>query len=92
MKIGTMFEDTIDRKIYDEIAQIEEKNVTQYECLIDPNETWLEKWLLHEATEVYNYLSCVKYETNKLIKKICELFVYYELFHLHFVMYLFQKF
>ena len=36
--------------------------MTQYESIIDPTETWLEKWLLHEANEVYNYFSCVEYE------------------------------
>ena len=31
-------------------------HVTQYESIIEPEETRLEKWLLHEAAEVYNYL------------------------------------
>ena len=49
------------RQLYAEIASIEEQHVTQYESIIDPDETWLEKWLLHEASEVYNYWSCVEY-------------------------------
>jgi hypothetical protein len=40
-----------------------------YESIIDPDETWLEKWLLHEATEVYAYWSCLQQETNAFIKK-----------------------
>ena len=68
MTIGPMFADPVARQLYAEIASIEEQHVTQYESIIDPNETWLEKWLLHEATEVYNYWSCVEYETNPRIK------------------------
>ena len=59
MHVGPMFADPIARQLYAEIASIEEQHVTQYESLTDPHETWLEKWLLHEATEVCNYWSCV---------------------------------
>ena len=59
MNVGPMFADPVARQLYAEIASIEEQHVTQYESLIDPDETWLEKWLLHEATEVYNYWSCL---------------------------------
>ena len=62
MTIGPMFADPLARQLYAEIASIEEQHVTQYESIIDPRETWLEKWLLHEATEVYNYWSCVEFE------------------------------
>ena len=91
MTIGPMFADPIARQLYAEIASIEEQHVTQYESLMDPNETPLEKWLLHEATEVYNYYSCATYETNPRVKQIWERFVDYELGHLHFVMDLFQE-
>ncbi len=91
MTIGPMFADPIARQLYAEIASIEEQHVTQYESLMDPNETPLEKWLLHEATEVYNYYSCAAYETNPRIKQIWERFVDYELGHLHMVMDLFKQ-
>src|SRR5688500_9920814 len=86
MTIGPMFADPIARQLYAEIASIEEQHVTQYESLMDPNETPLEKWLLHEATEVYNYYSCMQYETNPRVKQIWERFCDYELGHLHLVM------
>jgi rubrerythrin len=92
MTIGPMFADPIARQLYAEIASIEEQHVTQYESLMDPNETPLEKWLLHEAMEVYNYYSCAEYETNPRVKQIWERFVDYELGHLHMVMDLFQRF
>src|SRR5215211_7486898 len=91
MTIGPMFADPIARQLYAEIASIEEQHVTQYESLLDPNETALEKWLMHEAMEVYNYLGCMQYETNPRIKEIWERFVDYELGHLHYVMELFKQ-
>jgi hypothetical protein len=91
MTIGPMFADPIARQLYAEIASIEEQHVTQYESIIDPDETWLEKWLLHEATEVYNYYSCVEYETNARLKQIWERFLDYELGHLRFVADLFEN-
>jgi hypothetical protein len=90
MTIGPMFADPIARQLYAEIASIEEQHVTQYGSLMDPNETPLEKWLLHEAMEVYNYMGCMVYETNPRVKGIWERFVDYELGHLHFVMELFK--
>jgi hypothetical protein len=58
---------------------------------VDPNETWLEKWLLHELNEVYNYWSCVESESNPRIKSLWERFLDYELGHLRFVAELFQS-
>ena len=92
MTIGPMFSDPIARQLYAEIASIEEQHVTQYESIIDPNETWLEKWLMHEATEVYNYYSCLTYETNPRVKEIWQRFLDYELGHLHHVLEIFRRF
>lgn len=91
MNIGPTFSDPVARELYAEIASIEEQHVTQYESIIDPNESWLEKWLLHEATEVYNYWSCVESEGNRRIKGIWERFLAYELGQLHYVMELFKS-
>jgi hypothetical protein len=86
MNVGPGFTDPVARALYAEIASIEEQHVTQYESIIDPRETWLEKWLLHEATEVYTYWSCVSQESNSRIKAIWQRFCDYELGQLHFVM------
>jgi hypothetical protein len=85
MNVGPQFADPLARQLYAEIASIEEQHVTQYESLIDPDESWLEKWLLHEATEVYNYWSCAQTESNRYVKSVWERFVDYELGQLHFV-------
>lgn len=91
MTVGPFFSDPLARQLYAEIASIEEQHVTQYECLCDPKETWLEKWLLHEAMEVYNYLSAYSTESSSRIKDIWERFLQYELGHLHFVMDLMRR-
>ena len=85
MTVGPTFADPIARQLYAEIASIEEQHTTQYECLVDPSETWLEKWLMHEVAEVYTYYSCARQESNPRIKAIWERFVDYELGHVHAV-------
>ena len=91
MTIGPMFADPVARQLYAEIASIEEQHVTQSESIIDPRESWLEKWLLHEANEVWNYYGCVQAEPNPRIRAIWERFLDYELGHLAFVRDLFER-
>lgn len=86
MHYGPYFADPVARQLYAEIASIEEQHVTQYESIIDPTESWIEKWLWHEATEVYNYHSCVVQEDHPRVKAIWERFLDYELGHLQWVM------
>ncbi len=92
MNIGPTFADPVARQLYAEIASIEEQHVTQYESILNPEETWLEQWLLHEANEVYNYYGCVQQETNPRIKAIWERFLDYELGHFHQVNELFKQY
>lgn len=91
MNIGPQFADPVARQLYAEIASIEEQHVTQYGSLIDPEESVLEQWLMHEAVEVYNYYSCMQQETNPRIKAIWERFLDYELGHFHHVSELFKQ-
>lgn len=79
MNIGPLFSDPLARQLYAEIAHIEEQHVTQYESIIDPEETWLEKLLMHKATEVYNYYGCMQQESNPRIKALWEKFLDFEL-------------
>ena len=92
MNVGPLFSDPIARQLYAEIASVEEQHVTQYESMLDPSETWLEQWVLHEANECYNYFSCVQTETNPRIKQIWERFLDYELGHFHAAAEAFQKY
>jgi hypothetical protein len=91
MNIGPLFADPVARQLYAEIASIEEQHTTQYESIIDASETWTEKWLMHEAMEVYNYMGCSQQETNPRIKAVWDRFLDYELGQLHFVMDLFRQ-
>ncbi|AKF79439.1 hypothetical protein SAMN05443572_101543 [Myxococcus fulvus] len=91
MTVGPFFADPVARQLYAEIAAIEEQHVTQYESLLDPGETLLEKWLMHEAAEVYNFYSCLEYETNPRVKEVWQRFLDYELGQLHFVKDLFEN-
>lgn len=90
MTVGPGFADPVARRLYAEIASIEEQHLTQYESIIDPDESLLERWLLHEATEAYNYYACLQYESNPRIKQIWERMLEYELGHVHFVAELFE--
>jgi hypothetical protein len=47
----------------------------------------MEKWLMHEACEVYNYYGCMEQEANPRIRAIWERFLDY----VHAVMELFKK-
>jgi hypothetical protein len=91
MTIGPMFADPTARQLYAEIASIEEQHVTHYESLCNPRESILEKWLLHEACEAYNYWSCVESETDPRIKAIWERMLEYELGHVQAVAVLFEQ-
>ncbi|MDD5578603.1 MAG: hypothetical protein PHY16_04890 [Methylobacter sp.] len=92
MNIGPTFADPVARQLYAEIASVEEQHVTQYGSLMDPGESYLEKWLIHEAMEVYTYYSCAEQETNSRIKAIWERFLDYELGHLDTVKGLFEHY
>ena len=71
------------RKLYQEIAMVEEQHVSQYESLKDTTVTWLEDLLMHEYTECYLYYSCMKTEPNPYIRKLWEQFMVQEISHLH---------
>ena len=77
------YENDLGRRLYQEIAMVEEQHVSQYGSLLDVNQTWLENWLNHEYTECYVYYSCYKDETDKHIKKIWETCLLQEIAHLH---------
>ncbi|WP_122564068.1 hypothetical protein [Pseudomonas viridiflava] len=91
MNIGPTFADPVARALYAEIASVEEQHVTQYGSLQDPGETFIEKWLIHEAMEVYAYASCAEQEDNPRIKAMWERFVDYELGHLNLACELFKN-
>jgi rubrerythrin len=91
MNIGPLFADPLARQLYAEIASIEQQHVTHYESLLDPGQSLLENWLMHEAMEAYAYFSCLHQEGNPRIQAIWERMLSYELGHLHAVAELFKQ-
>jgi len=79
------------RETYAEIKDVEEEHVTMYESLIDPTESWYEKLLLHEFTEVCTYYNCMEDEEDEMLKPIWEMFVDYEIGHLKAAAELFKR-
>ena len=77
MNIANFHPTEMGRKLYTEIAMIEEQHVTEYGSLLDTNCTWLECWVMHEYTEAYLYYSCYEDETDPYIKQLY-LQLYYE--------------
>lgn len=93
MNVGAFYQTSdIGRKLFAEIAMIEEQHVTQYESLIDNTATWLESLLLHEYGECYLYYSAMNEETNDTAKKIWTAHFDQELAHLHYVADLLKKY
>jgi rubrerythrin len=92
MNIGPLFSDPLARQLYAEIASVEEQHVTHYSSMLDPTESWLEQWLLHEANECFTYYSCLESETNHTVKAIWERFLDYELGHFNMACEAFKQF
>jgi hypothetical protein len=90
MTIGPTFSDPVARQLYAEIASVEAQHITHYGSMLNPDETLLEKLLIQEAAEVYNYYGCVEQETNPRVKAIWERFLDYELGHFNMAMRLFK--
>ncbi|NLE23636.1 MAG: hemerythrin domain-containing protein [Actinobacteria bacterium] len=69
---GQMYENPMARKLYTEIAEIEQQHVSQYEDCGDPSETALEKLTLMQLNEAYLYYSNAQTETDERFKRIWE--------------------
>lgn len=92
MNIANLYPTEAGRKLYSEIAMIEEQHVSHYGSLVDVNCSWLESWLMHEYVECYLYWSCSESETDGKIKKLWEKLYLEECGHLQHVAGLLQKY
>lgn len=81
MNIGPIFADPLARQLYAEIASVESQHITHYGSMLNPEESLLEKLLLTEACEIWNYAGCVAQESNPRVKAIWERFLDFELGH-----------
>jgi hemerythrin superfamily protein len=69
---GQMYENPMARRLYTEIAEIEQQHVSQYEDCGDPSETALEKLTLMQLNEAYLYFCHAQTETDERFKRIWE--------------------
>ncbi len=92
MNIAQWYKNDLGRKLYAEIAMIEEAHVTQYESLKDPNLSWLEQWVMHEYCECWLYYSAMQDESVDYIKKIWNEHFKMEVSHLKTAVKLLKKF
>lgn len=83
MNVTNLAPNEMSRRLYEEIALVEEEHVTQYEDLMDSDSTWFEMLLWHEYAECYLYWSCFETETDKYIKCLWEQNLQIEIAHLH---------
>lgn len=91
MNIGPLFADPLARQLYAEIASVESQHITHYGSMLNPHETVLEKLLLSEACEVWNYAGCAEQESNPRLKALWEQFLDYELGHFQVALQLFKS-
>ncbi len=92
MNVTNLASTDLSRKVYMEIAQVEEEHVSQYESLMDASASWLEMLLWHEYNECYLYWSCYVTETTPYVKALWEEFLDMEIAHLHKACSLLEKY
>lgn len=92
MNVANFHPSDLGRKLFSEIAMIEEQHVTQYESLNDSSASWLEMALLHEYAECYLYYSMYEDETDAKVKALWERHFNDELAHLHHAVNLLEKY
>ncbi len=92
MNLGAYYHSDLGRKLFSEIAMIEEQHVTGYGSLKDPDLTHLECLLMHEYTECYVYYSLYEDESDPTVKRLFESCFEEEVAHLHHVCALLEKY
>lgn len=92
MNVCGVYQNDRGRRLYQEIAMIEEQHVTQYGSLLDTTATWLECLVMHQYTECYLYYSCMQTEPDQRIKKIWEQLFNQELVHVKLAAQMLRKY
>ncbi len=92
LNIANQHDSELGRKLYSEIAMIEEQHVTGYGCLSDPTVSMYDCMVMHEYTECYLYWSCYEDETDARIKDIWLMHFEEELSHLRYACELLERY
>jgi hypothetical protein len=90
MTVGPMGADPLARQLYAEVASVEAQHITHFGSMLNPNESPMERLLLAEAAEVWNYQACAEQESNPRVRAIWERFLDYEMGHMQVVLHLFR--
>ncbi len=83
MNVAPFYPKEYGRRLYREIAMVEEQHVTHYGSLMDPNPTWLECLLNHQYAECYLYWSAMETESDPRIRRLWTQLFDQEVAHLH---------
>ena len=83
MNVAAFYPTDWGQKLYREIGMVEEQHVTQYGCLMDTDQTWLEGLLNHQYAECYLYWSAMETETDPRIRNVWLMLFEQEVSHLH---------
>ena len=89
---GNSFSNELARRLFAEIAEVEEEHVTQYELAGDPRESPLERLALIHLNEAFNYFSCALTEPDERLGKLWERFCEMEMTHFHICNEMLKKF
>ena len=85
------YEDQLARQLFGEIADVEEQHLSQYEAVGDPDIAPLERLMLMELNEAYNYYSAFLGESDPAIRRLWKEFMGQELEHFRLAAALFEK-
>jgi hypothetical protein len=89
---GAMYADDLARRLYSEIADVEQQHLSQYEAVGDPTVSLLEVLMLLELNEAYNYFCCAREETDERIKAIWQQFMAEEIDHFKLSVEVFEEY
>ena len=70
MNQGPSVKGMLGRNLFQEIGRVEEQHVSQYETLMDPNESLFQRLVAHEYNECWLYYSLIEQETDDRLRDI----------------------
>lgn len=92
MSQANFYPNKLGRQLLTEVAMVEEQHVSLYGSLMDTNCSLLSQQLMNEYTECYLYYSLMTHEKDPYVKKVFESHLDTEIFHLHYVAQLLEKY
>lgn len=82
---GMTYENDLARRLFSEIADVEQEHVSQYEMAGDPSASPLEISFLVEVNEAYNYFCCAQSEPDPRLRALWDRMCRMEITHAQMV-------